>query len=73
MRSRKSKAFATRLPPHDAQRLELIVEKTGETDSSVVRRAIRYYLDENPDEIPELYPADSGARFLEEMLEDHRA
>jgi predicted DNA-binding protein len=73
MRTPKSKAFATRLPPHDAQRLGLVVEKTEETDSAVARRAIRYYLDKNPDEIPELYPADSGARFIEEMLEDHRA
>ena len=73
MRSRKSEAFATRLPPHDAQRLNAVIEKTGESDSAVVRRAIQFYLSKNPDEIPELYPENSSARFIAELLEDHRA
>jgi predicted DNA-binding protein len=73
MRSRRSEAFATRLPERDAQRLEAVVKQTGETDSAVLRRAVQFYLNKNPDEIPELYPAESGARFIAELLEERRA
>ena len=67
MRSRTSKAFATRLPATEAEQLEAAIEKTGQSKSMFVRRAIRFYVSRNPDEIAVLYPEDSVGRFMTEL------
>lgn len=69
MRSKPSKAFATRLPAEEAQRLETVIESTGKSRAEIIRRAVRYYLAENPDEIPAVYPTGSMNRFWAELME----
>jgi|GEM_PF-2214572 metal-responsive CopG/Arc/MetJ family transcriptional regulator len=70
MSEESSRAFATRLPSEDARQLESIIEATGQSRSDVVRRAIRFYLDRNPDRVPELYPEGSVDRMMAEMGEN---
>lgn len=67
MRSRSSKAFATRLPAQEAEQVEAAIEETGWSKSDFVRQAIRYYVTRNPDDIPPLYPEHSVNRLLAEM------
>lgn len=51
-----SEPFATRLTPEEAQRITDAIEVTGDTKSDFVARSIRYYILENPDNIPALQP-----------------
>lgn len=67
MRSRSSKSFATRLPAKEAEQVEAAIEKLDWSKSEFVRQAIRYYISQNPDAIPTLYPEGSVNRFLAEM------
>ena len=69
MGSKPTKAFATRLPANEANQLERIIEGTDQTKSVLVRRAIRYYVKENPDRLNALYPEDSIERFMAELGE----
>lgn len=64
-----SAAFATRLPVTEAEQLEAAIDETGRTRSAFVRRAIRYYIAENPDHIAALYPEDSLERLTRELVE----
>jgi len=70
MRDRTSKAFAARLPAAEAAEIETALEETGQLRSEFVRRAIRYYIDQNPDEIAVLYPQNSINRFMTELGEN---
>lgn len=67
MRSHTSKAFATRLQATEAEQFEAVLEETGQSKSELVRRAIRYYVSKNPDEITILYPENSVSRFMAEL------
>jgi len=67
MRSQPSKAFATRLPAQEAEQIEAAVDELDWSKSEFVRQAIRYYISQNPDAIPTLYPENSVNRLLAEM------
>lgn len=67
MRARSSTAFATRLPAQEAEQVEAAIEETDWSKSEFVRQAIRYYVTQNPDAIPALYPEHSVNRFLAEI------
>lgn len=70
MRDRTSKAFAARLPTAEAAQIERALEQTYQSKSEFVRRAIRYYVSKNPDEIAVLYPENSINRFMAELGDD---
>ena len=67
MESEPTEAFATRLPASESEQLKRTIEETDQTKSTLVRRAIRYYVKENPDRIQALYPEDSIERFMAEL------
>lgn len=67
MGTKPTKAFATRLPVREADQLERVVEETDQTKAILVRRAIRYYVKQNPDRIDALYPKNSVGRFMAEL------
>jgi metal-responsive CopG/Arc/MetJ family transcriptional regulator len=67
MRSRSSTAFAARLPAREAEQVEEALEQTGWSQSEFVRRALQYYISQNPDDIPTLYAEHSVNRLLTEM------
>lgn len=67
MSSNSSEAFATRLPTDEAEQLTTIIEATDQTEAEVVRRALRDYIERNPDEIPEVHPEGSMKRFWTDM------
>lgn len=69
VKSENTRAFATRLPISEAELLEAAVKETDLTRAVVVRRAIEYYLKENPDRIRVLFPEDSLDQLMTEMLE----
>jgi metal-responsive CopG/Arc/MetJ family transcriptional regulator len=62
-----SKAYTTRLPATEAEQLEAALEETDQSRSELVRRAIRYYLSKNPDEITVLYPENSVSHLMAEL------
>lgn len=64
MRSESTKAFATRLPRGEAEQIEETIEKRRLTKSALVRRALRFYITENPDRIPALASED----FTNQMI-----
>lgn len=69
MTSNTSRAFAGRLPADEADLLEAAIDESNRTKSELVRRAIRYYVRENPDRIKVLYPEDSLERFTMELMD----
>lgn len=69
MSSEPTKAFATRLPATEAELLQAVVEETDLTRSDIVKRALRHYLADNPDQIRILTPEDSLDRFIRELVE----
>ena len=69
MESDPKRAFSTRLPAEDADRLEAAIEETDTNSSEFLRRVVQYYLRKNPDRIKALYPEDSTERWLQEIGE----
>jgi len=67
MENPSSKAYATRLPSAEVEQLEEALEETEQSQSEFVRRAIRYYVSKNPDEITVFYPENSVGRFIAEL------
>jgi hypothetical protein len=51
MQMQHSKAFATRLPEREADAITEAIEETDSTTSEFLRRAVRYYAKQNPDDI----------------------
>lgn len=51
MVSEETKAFATRLPAKEADRILKPVQETNWSKSTILERGLRYYIDENPDNI----------------------
>jgi hypothetical protein len=54
MTSGDTEAFATRLTAEEASYVNEAIEQTGLSQSDFVARSVRYYLIENPDNIPAL-------------------
>ena len=48
----ETEAFATRLPAKEAERVLEAVEQTDWSRATLLERALRYYIDGNPDDIP---------------------
>ena len=48
----ETEAFATRLPTKEAERVLEAVEQMDWSRATLLERALRYYIDENPDDIP---------------------
>jgi len=69
MRNCTSQAFATRLSAREAEQVEAAIEETGQTRSEFVRRAIRYYVSQNPEQIVVLFPENSVNRWIAELGE----
>ena len=61
MTSKTSEAFAGRLPADEAALLKAAIDESNETESEIVRRALRFYIRKNPDYLKALRPPD----FLE--------
>ncbi|MDS0297775.1 hypothetical protein NDI76_03380 [Halogeometricum sp. S1BR25-6] len=61
MTSKTSEAFAGRLPADEAALLKAAIEESAETESEIVRRALRFYIRKNPDYLKALRSPD----FLE--------
>jgi predicted DNA-binding protein len=70
MGTQPSKAFATRLSAAESEQLEAALKETGQSESEFVRRALRYYVSKNPDEIIALYPENSVNRFIAKLGHD---
>lgn len=62
----KTEAFATRLQAKEADKLVEAVEQTDWTRATLLERALRYYIDENPDEIPAFRDGHGQDGLLEE-------
>lgn len=68
MRSRSSTAYATRLRDEQAALVEDALEETDQTPTELLRRAVEYYVQENPDRIQAFYPDESIEQFCAEFL-----
>jgi len=64
-----TKAFATRITASEAAQIEDALEETNQTKSDFVRRAIQYYVEQNPDDIRAFYAEDSLEQFVTELTE----
>ncbi|MFC5135882.1 MULTISPECIES: hypothetical protein [Haloferacaceae] len=69
METSPTKAFATRITASEAAQIEDALEDTNWTKSGFVRRTIRYYVKQNPDEIRAFYAEDSLEQFVTELVE----
>jgi len=65
----QTKAVATRITASEAAQLEDALEETDWTRSDFVRRAIQYYLSQNPDKLQALYAEGSLEQFVTELVE----
>ena len=68
MRSRSSTAYATRLPDEQAALVEDALDETEQSPTELLRRAVEYYIQENPDRIEAFYPDESIEQFCSEFL-----
>lgn len=67
MTTGKTEAFATRLSAVEAEYIREALNQTGLSRSGLVARGLRYYLEENPDDIPAFRPDESGMDHLEKL------
>ena len=68
MRTRSSTAYATRLPEEQAALAEDALEETDQTPTNLLRKAVEYYIQENPDRIEAFYPDESIEQFCAEFM-----
>ena len=68
MTSRTSEAFAGRLPADEAALLKAAIEESSETESEIVRRALRLYIRKNPDDLEVIRSPDPLEEFVEELF-----
>ena len=66
MTSRETEALATRITVEEAEHVREVVEHTSLSKSDLLARALRYYMDENPDEMPAFHPDKHRPGPLEE-------
>jgi predicted transcriptional regulator len=67
--SESTKAFATRVAASAAAPLEDALDERGWSKSELVRRAIQYYVERNPDDIKAFYAEGSLGEFVTEVVE----
>lgn len=67
MESGETEAFATRLTSEEAERVREVLDQTELTKSDLLARGFRYYMDENPDNIPAFRPEDPDLGYLEKV------
>jgi hypothetical protein len=67
--SESTKAFATRVAASEAAQLEDALDETDWSKSDLVRRAIQYYVERNPDDIQAFYADGSLGEFVAELVE----
>ena len=63
MRARSSTAYVTRLPEEQAALVEDALDETDQPATDLLRRALQYYIRENPDRIEAFYPDASIEQF----------
>lgn len=68
MRSRSSTPFATRLSGKEAALVEDAIQETDQSPTELLRRAVEYYIQENPDRIKAFYPDGSIEAFCSEFM-----
>lgn len=68
MSSNSCRAFATRLPEDEATLIEDALDETDQQATDLLRRALKYYVQENPDRIGAFYPDGSLEEFWAELL-----
>lgn len=67
MTTGETEAFATRLPAAEATRVREAIDETDLSKSDLLARALRYYVEQNPDEIPAFRPNAQATGPLEEI------
>jgi predicted DNA-binding protein len=67
--TKPTKAVATRIDVSEAAQLEDALEETDWTKSDFVRRAIQYYIEQNPDDLRAFYAEGSLEQFVTELVE----
>ena len=67
MTTGETEAFATRLSAVEAEHIREALEQTGISRSDLVARGLRYYLEENPDDIPAFRPDKSEMDPIEKL------
>ena len=67
MTSGETEAFATRLSAVEAEHFHEALDQTGLSESDLVARGLRHYLEENPDNIPAFRPDESKMDPLEKL------
>ena len=45
----EARVFSVKVPPREVEAFDAVVEESGQLQSVIHRRMIRYYLQENPD------------------------
>ena len=68
MSANSSQAYATRLPAEEAALIETALDETDQRPNDLLRRAVQYYIRENPDRIEAFYPDDSLEAFWAELV-----
>lgn len=67
MTSGETEAFATRLSAKEAERVREALDQTDLTKSDLLALGFRYYMNENPDNIPAFRTEDPDLGYLEEV------
>lgn len=67
MVSEETKAFATRLPAKESERILEAVEETNWSRSKILERGLRYYIEVNPDDIRVFRDVDAPGGPLAEV------
>jgi predicted DNA-binding protein len=70
MRSKLTRSFATRLPAEQAELLNSAIDETGSTKAELLRRAVTYYINLNPDHLLSLETDDTVLGFILDMERD---
>ena len=68
MGTNSSTTFATRLPSEEARLVEAALTETNQQPDELLRTAMRYYMQENPDWIVAFCPEGSAEEFVAEMM-----
>ena len=66
MTTDETEPFATRLTPEEAAQIQEAVDKTELSRSDLLSLGFRYYMDQNPHDIPAFRPNDPDLGYLEQ-------
>lgn len=67
MASNETVAFATRLTPAEAEQILQVIETTTHSRSDLLKRATRWYIQHNPDNIPAFETTEQSRGPLQEL------